>query len=128
MVDYALFMNLISGGKKLAVVPKALLLYRRHGGSVTRTSPRLPAEMKLIRNANVADRLTALSIRQLLRGTQQELAELHSLVARRDGQKLVQLAEGVTVFLDRNAWLKRIPRLPSLILQKLRRVVARAAP
>jgi hypothetical protein len=100
MEDYALFMNLISSGKKLVVVPKTLLLYRLHDHSVTRILPILPAEMKLIRNARFTDPLTALSIRQLLRGVREELSELR--LARR--RTLVGLA---AMFLELSAGMKK---------------------
>jgi cellulose synthase/poly-beta-1,6-N-acetylglucosamine synthase-like glycosyltransferase len=115
MEDYALFMSLISRGKKLAVVPKPLLLYRRHHQSVTRTASRLPAEIKLLRNAKFTDPLTALSIRQFMRGTRQELAELQ--LESSLGRKFVRLVT-IVMGLDKNISIPTRSRLPRSIRRR----------
>jgi glycosyltransferase involved in cell wall biosynthesis/GT2 family glycosyltransferase len=74
--DYALFLRLLSIGKRIGVVPCSELLYRVRPQSMARNSPQFPAEERLARNLEALPRFDALRLEGLVRTLRADIARL----------------------------------------------------
>jgi GT2 family glycosyltransferase len=82
--DYALHLRLVSGGNAMAVVPRALSLYRVRGDSMVRTYSRFEGEWRLGRNFGAVERFEGLRFQSLVRGSRQSMASIYSALTARD--------------------------------------------
>jgi hypothetical protein len=78
--DYALFVRLLSSGRRIGVVPQPEVLYRVHPQSMSRTYQQFPAQQRVGRNLEALPRFDALRLEGMVQTLRAEVTRLQALL------------------------------------------------
>lgn len=112
--DWAFYLNVITNGLRIAIIPKVTCLYRVRKNSMARTYSEWPGQIRLYQTTGGLSRFESLQLQRLCRmvSSKEGLTELQRRLGALESRKTSRIPNAIAVR------LKRIPLL-SLSLRKL---------